>query len=240
MIKVFVTDVSALTPEAAERLYASLPRWRQDRLGHIHITKQKILSAGAGFLLAPAFDSFGLDARTARVSVNEHGKPYLPDVPGVHFSLSHSGSMAMCAIADSPVGCDIQELSAARCGERVARRFFTPAEYARITAAAAPEREFVRLWTLKESYVKYLGTGIGGCPLDSFELVGEPPVLARPECAPIPLFREYTFDGNLAGQLMGQSKGHPEGQPEGQPTGHLAAVCCAQMPGEASYVSIEM
>ena len=236
MLKVFVTDVSALTPEVAERLYTSLPRWRQDRLGHIHIAKQKMLSAGAGFLLAPAFDSFGLDAHTARVSINEHGKPCLPDVPGVHFSLSHSGSMAMCAIADSPVGCDIQELSAARRGERVARRFFTPAEYARIAAAANPEREFVRLWTLKESYVKYLGTGIGGCPLDSFELIGEPPVLARTERAPIPLFREYTFGGQPARQPSGQPTDHPDEHP----TGHLAAVCCAQTPGEASYVSIEM
>ncbi len=236
MIKVFVTDVSALTPEAAERLYASLPRWRQDKLWHIHITKQKILSAGAGFLLAPAFDSFGLDAHTARVSVNEHGKPYLPDAPGVHFSLSHSGSMAMCAVADSPVGCDIQELSSARRGERVARRFFTPAEYARITAAAGPEREFARLWTLKESYVKYLGTGIDGCPLDSFELVGEPPTLARAGNASIPLFCEYAFDGQPARQPTGQPTSHPTEHP----ACHLAAVCCAQTPGEASYVSIEV
>lgn len=222
MIRVFVTDVSRLTPEAAERLYVSLPQWRQDKLGHIHVTNQKMLSAGAGFILAAAFNSFGLDAHTTRVSTTKQGKPYLPDIPGIHFSLSHSGSMAMCAIADSPVGCDIQELSSVRHSERIAQRFFTSAEYARITTAADRTREFVRLWTLKESYVKYLGTGIAGCPLDSFELVGEPPAPAQTSSEPPPIFHEYTFGENLVLRL----------------SPHLAAVCCRQSPCEAAYIDI--
>ena len=79
MIKIFATDITEITPEGSERLYASLPGWRREQLCRITNTKQKMLSAGAGFLLAPALGVFGINALSARVCIGEFGKPYLPE-----------------------------------------------------------------------------------------------------------------------------------------------------------------
>jgi len=55
---------------------------------------------------------------------------------------------------------------------RIARRYFTEAETAVIERASDEEarrRLFVRMWTLKEAYVKAIGRGIGAPPgLSSF------------------------------------------------------------------------
>ena len=48
-----------------------------------------------------------------RLEREERGKPWFPDHPQRHFNLSHSGKMALCALADGEVGVDIQEMRAA-------------------------------------------------------------------------------------------------------------------------------
>ena len=56
------------------------------------------------------------------VSIAEGGKPYLVSEPGVHFSLSHSGDWAVCAIGDHPLGVDIEKCEPGR--PDIASRFF--------------------------------------------------------------------------------------------------------------------
>ena len=43
------------------------------------------------------------------IVLDENGKPSFRDHPEIHFSLSHSGDYVMCAISDSPIGCDIEK-----------------------------------------------------------------------------------------------------------------------------------
>lgn len=38
----------------------------------------------------------------------QRGKPYFPHLPRCQFNLSHSGTLALCALSDRPVGVDIQ------------------------------------------------------------------------------------------------------------------------------------
>lgn len=224
MVKIFAADVSRLSVEQEARLYASLPSWRRELLDRFQNHEQKILSAGAGYLLAPALAEFGIDAMSARIAFGEYGKPYLADYPQIRFSLSHSGSMVMCGVANSPIGCDIQCLpSHPEHNDSVAKRFFTPNEQRRIASSITPEREFVRLWTLKESYVKYLGTGISGCPFDSFEVLGSPPRLRRDGVErSLPRFFEYIFENS---------------QDDGGST-HFAAVCCDESAEDAMLLQL--
>lgn len=181
MIKIYLTDVTPLeNTELYGRVYNSLPVWRRRAADACGNVADKYLSVGAGFLLATALKLFNIDILTADFSTNEYGKPYISDHKEIDFSLSHSGSFAMCAVSDRRIGCDIQCVTYAR--PAVARRFFTVAEYEYIITSADPQSEFIRLWTLKESYVKALGLGIHACPLNSFELIpsnGSVPVLNR-------------------------------------------------------------
>ncbi|MCD8216802.1 MAG: 4'-phosphopantetheinyl transferase superfamily protein [Clostridiales bacterium] len=97
----------------------------------------------------------------------EHDKPYIEELPEVHFSISHSGGYWACAVCDAEVGLDLQEVRTAR-EEKVARRFFHPAEIDWLEEHGFDE--FSRLWAYKESYVKYTGTGLRD-GLDYFSVV---------------------------------------------------------------------
>ena len=90
---------------------------------------------------------------------DEHGKPYFPDAPQLHFSISHSGERWLCAFSDAPVGLDVQQHRACQM-QALARRFFAPAEQKFLEQTAyAP---FFDLWCAKESYLKYTGEGLSG------------------------------------------------------------------------------
>jgi len=79
-----------------------------------------------------------------------HGKPYFPELHDVHFSLSHSAMHVLCALAGSPVGCDIE--SPRKISSRALEYFSTPDELLLF--------EPLELWVLKESYVKLYGQTI--------------------------------------------------------------------------------
>lgn len=115
--------------------------------------QERILEAAAEFALAHSISPLGdVIFRT------NAGKPYIKG-GGVHFSLSHSGGYWVCAIASVPVGLDLQENR--RCPyEKLANRFFHPQE--REYVSLYGKEGFYQVWTAKESYVKYLGTGING------------------------------------------------------------------------------
>lgn len=117
----------------------------------------------AGVALDLALQTVGLREKTATIAVNENGKPYLSERPEWHFSLSHSGNWAVCALSDAPIGVDVEQY---RDKEflSLADRFFTREEYERLRQCPKSEREtlFFRLWTEKESLLKAAGTGLSG------------------------------------------------------------------------------
>ncbi len=116
--------------------------------------------------------------------LGEHGKPYLPACPEVHFSVTHVGDYWMCAVAGEEVGLDLQDVRERIAGtgtqeERVlaiARRFFHPSEV--LYLAERPAEEFFRVWAKKESYVKYTGAGLTA-GFDSFSVTDGVPALQQ-------------------------------------------------------------
>ena len=91
-----------------------------------------------------------------------HGKPFL-DPPGLNFSLSHSGELAMVAVsADRAVGIDIEEVRPDLDVLAIAERFFAPEEAGSLAAMAAAQRTaaFFALWTRKEAYSKARGMAL--------------------------------------------------------------------------------
>ncbi|MDL2289278.1 4'-phosphopantetheinyl transferase superfamily protein [Clostridia bacterium OttesenSCG-928-F22] len=91
------------------------------------------------------------------ILAGEYGKPYFKHYDRLHFSVSHSGEYYLCGLHTSPLGIDIEKIHACnRLG--IARRFFHAEEYEFLLQK--DEEAFFRVWTAKESYVKYLGRGI--------------------------------------------------------------------------------
>lgn len=86
----------------------------------------------------------------------EGGKPFFLHAPDLHFSISHSGGIWVCAFSAAPVGLDLQQIKSIR-ADGIARRFFHPDEIAYLDAH--PD-VFFALWAAKESYVKLTGQGV--------------------------------------------------------------------------------
>lgn len=93
------------------------------------------------------------------LEMNHSGKPRYRELEAVHFSLSHSGKYWACAVSGHEIGLDLQEERAVKNPDALAHRFFHLEEAEWL---AAHHTEFCRLWTYKESYVKYTGRGIAG------------------------------------------------------------------------------
>ncbi|WP_306321565.1 MULTISPECIES: 4'-phosphopantetheinyl transferase superfamily protein [unclassified Streptomyces] len=91
-----------------------------------------------------------------------HGRPALADAPDLHFSLSHSGDLALVAVASAPVGADVEELPSAEVAADLTT-VLHPRERDELAALGTPEelrRAMARAWVRKEAYLKGLGTGL--------------------------------------------------------------------------------
>ncbi len=168
MIKCWYYDVTGLRDhEKFEAGLNSLP-WesRRERIARINRKEAALLPLGAGLLLKYALERAGVSDMT--LGENEHGKPCLINNPDICFNLSHSGSIAICAVSDAPVGADVEKIRPF--SEKVTRRFFAPEETAWILAQEDKNDAYTRLWTRKESYYKMLGTGIT-LPMNALPLI---------------------------------------------------------------------
>ena len=129
---------------------------RRDKVLRFRFDKDRRLCLAGGLLVAHALRAQGADDLT--MSFGEFDKPRLAHVPGFHFNLSHAGIYCVCAVADEPVGADVEERQ--RMDEGVARICFQERERAWLRAQEDPGWAFTRLWTRKEAYLKLLGTGL--------------------------------------------------------------------------------
>lgn len=100
---------------------------------------------------------------------NENGKPSLEHVEGFLYNISHSGKWVVIAYGDNEVGIDIERIPVKNTD--IVDDFFSDEEKKYIHSGKNDEqiRRFIEIWTLKESYLKYLGTGLSK-KLNSFSV----------------------------------------------------------------------
>ena len=127
----------------------------------------------------------GVDFGSLRFELGEQGKPYLPDYPGVHFNLSHSGSRVMCIVAPGEAGCDVEVVQSRHVDYVI--RCLTESEQ---RLARASIVDFFRIWTLKESILKLSGKGLL-IPLNSFEVTLDPPGMQQSFIPGVVRLKEY-------------------------------------------------
>lgn len=120
---------------------------RKEKILRLPFANQK-LSLGAGLLIKEFVGEIS--------SYNKQGKP-LSD--NVEFNVSHSGKYVVLSKGEKPVGVDIEILQRGK--NKIAHRFFTLDECVQIDRSYDKDRTFTRIWTLKEAFLKCIGTGIG-------------------------------------------------------------------------------
>ncbi len=182
MIHILFADISLVDSEIYNALYALTDAQRQLRADRYLQFVDKVRCVAAGALLRYAVKrSLGLD--TFETGADSNGKPFVIGAPDFHFNLSHAGKWVVIACADTPVGIDVEQVDANKAISSIAGRFYSPDEQDYVLDS--PER-FFEVWTAKESYIKYVGTGLK-MGLDSFSVF-----TAEGVCfSPIPLEPQY-------------------------------------------------
>lgn len=127
-------------------------------LSQLRHPKAQACSLTGDLLLSEIIRSLFPEARFPLIrKTTPSGKPYLPDHPAFHFSISHSGDLVVCAVSSVPVGVDLELPRRLRPG--IAARWFSPSEQALL--AEAPNA-FFELWMAKEAVLKEIGCGLSG------------------------------------------------------------------------------
>ena len=158
----YIADTEQLKDGALfKRLYELLPEYRKEKIDRLKIENDKRLSLAAGILLKTALEENGILSGGAEIAFGERGKPFIPGREDIRFNLSHSGTKALCIISEHEVGCDVERLR--EYNSSLASYICSQKQFEAIEALPEAERAeaFTQLWTMKESYMKATGKGIG-------------------------------------------------------------------------------
>jgi 4'-phosphopantetheinyl transferase len=182
---------------------------RRARAARYHFVADAIRCLASEALLRCALrDEHRIDLDAAMVTETHLGKPFLADHLDVHFNLSHSGEWMVCALADRPVGVDVEVVQTMT--DWPVAQFMSDVELDRYFALDSHARmhNFYRLWTMKESVLKAVGTGFS--------------------VDPCRVTLRVTDSGLLIDGVPGPSDGSCwEVRPLDMPDGVYAAVCAA-------------
>ena len=107
------------------------------------------------------------------IAKTENGKPYFSDIPYIDFSISHSENLVACSVCISKkqkpvIGIDCEAIYK-KDPMPLSERFFTKNEIETIASSDDKAKEFTKLWTKKEAYLKLLGKGLS-VSLSSFDV----------------------------------------------------------------------
>ncbi len=134
--------------EVFQRWLDTVPEKRRQKVLSCGSSEGKFRSLAAGILEYVAIQRWG------------EGEYFL--------NLSHTCDIAVCAISDRPVGVDVE--GRRKMGDKVVMRVFSPYEIEAIMQSEEPfDIGFIRLWTAKESIVKYTKEGLSH-GLDDIEI----------------------------------------------------------------------
>lgn len=159
-----VTGTSQLSETAYERLLEELPPKRRESTQKLLFARDRYASASAWVLLRHALMfEHGIDPNTLELAKGPCGKPSFTPENGIHFNISHSRDAVMCALADTPVGCDVQAYEEIPLSDsNLEQHVLCANEQAFLNALQGSERQraLTLFWVAKESLTKQIGCGL--------------------------------------------------------------------------------
>ncbi|QDV42675.1 4'-phosphopantetheinyl transferase sfp [Stieleria neptunia] len=169
-----------------------------------------------------------------RFGTGRHGKPQVvtPDEAIQPFNIAHTDGLVLCGVADPHVdlvGVDVESIHR-RTSTELAERYFAEPEvrFLRRQPLARQQYFFLRIWTLKEAFIKAIGTGLH-TPLADFafeQIDSERPVI-RFLAAGLDLEKQWSFvcstprEGFIASAAVGVTGSHSPALVQWQPFENL-------------------
>lgn len=181
MLIYFYRNAERLSTELLDSLVALMPQQQQNIVLHYKTHRQRCEQALAYTMLCHALKKQQLRIRKTHANAvfrfrdelltpryikrnapiwafGEHGKPYITNYEGIHFNISHCREAVAVGISDHEIGIDIE--GRRRFSDTLIERAFSDEEKAILKDCDDPQKEFACIWTRKEAWFKYTGTGI--------------------------------------------------------------------------------
>ncbi|SEN90097.1 4'-phosphopantetheinyl transferase family protein [Actinacidiphila rubida] len=187
-VAVWLLTATAREVEAGDRLsgvLSDVEQQRRDSLARaadrrLYVLAHVGLRVVLGDYLGLAPEQVELRRAPCPLCGEPHGRPEVAAAPPLHFSLSHSGTAALYAVAAAPVGADIESAGNLSATDWETLPVLHPAERAAVGRLPPADRRTALLhcWVHKEAYLKGLGTGLGVDPMSV--LVGLGSAFASP------------------------------------------------------------
>lgn len=157
---IYILDTNLLASIGTfDMWYRKMSVERRKKIDAFYFFKDKCLSLGAGILLSNGL--FREEITDTELSYGENGKPFLCGRDDIYFNISHSEKMVICAFSDRPVGADIEAYR--HFDDDLANFVYHESEIRQICSSGIDaDIGFTQLWTIKESIMKYFGTGLNG------------------------------------------------------------------------------
>lgn len=155
-MKIYKCNISDVTQNELDICFDAMSKERQSEVMRIVNKKKRNSKIAADFLCRKAVSEFcDISPEKIEILKNGYGKPFAKNLP-VHFSVSHSADLVVCAVSDKETGIDIEKIRPFNI--KTAEKFSTEKELEYIRSK---ENGFFEIWTLKEAYFKCIGTGLG-------------------------------------------------------------------------------
>ena len=163
MIEQFAINIDNIEKvEGIKNIKHILSKEKADKIERFHFEKDKIRGiVGEALVRYLLIEKYNINKSDIKFGYSEKGKPYLVSSDcGIYFNISHAGSWVVCGIGDSKVGIDIELIKDKEI--RFANYVLATQEYNNWLSLPDNEKRdyFYQLWTIKESYSKYLGIGL--------------------------------------------------------------------------------
>lgn len=156
-MKWYKYDIRYLTDEEYTYWYSLMNADKKKRVDRYRFFEDKKRTIAGEMLARQAIAEWCcVTPESIAFDIKEHGKPYAKDL-AVEFNISHSGNIVMCAVSNSPIGLDIEEIRPVDIS--VIKRVCNNDEL-KYALQDNSYKRFFEIWTFKEAYFKCIGIGI--------------------------------------------------------------------------------
>lgn len=178
MIIYYFNDFEAIDEAVINQLLPNLPQQQQDAIAATKLLSRKREIAISYIMLVYALENKKEEIASQEQQIEqfsslpamlsplpsplfrfaEHGKPYLANQSSIFFNISHCKEAIATAVSNREIGIDIE--GQRHFSDSLIARAFNDEERASVLNNEEPKLEFSRIWTRKESFFKWTGTGI--------------------------------------------------------------------------------
>lgn len=185
-MKIYSAKISEFSENEYNNAFSSMSEERKSAVLRKKFENDRKASVLGEALARKAIcESLGIAERDIEFGRTENGKPFCRN-GDIHFSISHSKDMVICALNNAPIGVDIEFI---RPIDFRITKFACSLQEEEFLAEATDENEkqerFFKLWTAKEAFIKFHGLVLADIKDISYEEI-------KNRCD------IYTFDGYIA------------------------------------------